>query len=93
MITYLTALLPFIGPMFLFIFFSYGPKLPVTPAVDEVQIAAEKANKDLIAETGASTSGSTSADVIISNADAGKLAVADGAEGLLKNCRVMFVLA
>ena len=40
----------------------------------------------------ASTSGSTSADVIISNADAGKLAVADGAGGLLKNCRVMFVL-
>ena len=41
---------------------------------------------------GASTSGSTSADVIISNEDAGKLAVADGAAGLLKNCRVMFVL-
>ncbi len=40
----------------------------------------------------ASTSGSTSADVIISNADAGKLAVADGAAGLLKNCRVMIVL-
>ena len=40
----------------------------------------------------ASTSGSSSADVIISNADAGKLAVADGAGGLLKNCRVMFVL-
>ena len=41
---------------------------------------------------GASTSGSTSADVIISNADAGRLGVADGAAGLLKNCRVMFVL-
>ena len=41
---------------------------------------------------GASTSGSTSADVIISNADAGKLAVADGAAGLLKNCRIMIVL-
>ena len=41
---------------------------------------------------GASASGSSSADVIISNADAGKLAVADGAGGLLKNCRVMFVL-
>ena len=40
----------------------------------------------------ASASGSTSADVIISNADAGKLSVADGAAGLLKNCRVMFVL-
>ena len=40
----------------------------------------------------ASASGSTSADVIISNADAGRLAVADGAAGLLKNCRVMFVL-
>ena len=40
----------------------------------------------------ASTSGSTSADVIISNTDAGKLAVADGAAGLLKNCRVMIVL-
>ena len=40
----------------------------------------------------ASTSGSSSADVIISNADAGRLAVADGAAGLLKNCRVMFVL-
>jgi len=40
----------------------------------------------------ASTSGSSSADVIISNADAGKLSVADGAAGLLKNCRVMFVL-
>ena len=52
MITYLTAIRPFIGPMFLFIFFSCGPKPPVTPAVDEAQIAAEKANKDLIAETG-----------------------------------------
>jgi hypothetical protein len=41
---------------------------------------------------GASTSGSSSADVIISNTDAGKLAVADGAAGLLKNCRVMIVL-
>ena len=40
----------------------------------------------------ASTSGSTSADVIISNADAGRLAVADRTAGLLKNCRVMFVL-
>jgi len=40
----------------------------------------------------ASASGSTSADVIISNEDAGRLAVADGAAGLLKNCRVMFVL-
>ena len=40
----------------------------------------------------ASASGSSSADVIISNADAGKLAVADGAAGLLKNCRVMIVL-
>ena len=40
----------------------------------------------------ASASGSTSADVIISNADAGRLTVADGAAGLLKNCRVMFVL-
>ena len=40
----------------------------------------------------ASTSGSSSADVIISNADAGKLVVADGAAGLLKNCRVMIVL-
>lgn len=41
---------------------------------------------------GASTSGSSRADVIISNTDAGKLAVADGAAGLLKNCRVMIVL-
>ena len=40
----------------------------------------------------ASSSGSTSADVIISNEDAGRLAVADGAAGLLRNCRVMFVL-
>ena len=40
----------------------------------------------------ASASGSSSADVIISNADAGKLVVADGAAGLLKNCRVMIVL-
>jgi len=40
----------------------------------------------------ASASGSSSADVIISNADAGKLVIADGAAGLLKNCRVMIVL-
>ena len=40
----------------------------------------------------ASASGSSSADVIISNADAGKLVVADSAAGLLKNCRVMIVL-
>ena len=39
-----------------------------------------------------SASGSASADVIISNADAGRLTVADGSAGLLKNCRVMFVL-
>ncbi len=40
----------------------------------------------------ASTSGAASADVVISNADGGKLTVADGSAGLLKNCRVMFVL-
>jgi len=40
----------------------------------------------------ASTSGSAGADVVISNTDAGKLTVADGSAGLLKNCRVMFVL-
>ena len=40
----------------------------------------------------ASASGSASADVIISNADGGKLSVADGSAGILKNCRVMFIL-
>ena len=39
-----------------------------------------------------SASGSASADVIISNADGGALASADATAGLLKNCRVMFVL-
>ena len=39
-----------------------------------------------------SAAGSASADLIISNADAGRLMVADGSAGLLKNCRVMFVL-
>jgi hypothetical protein len=52
MIKYFTALRPFIGPIFLFIFFSCGPKPPVTPAVDEAKLAAEKANKEFIAETG-----------------------------------------
>tara|TARA_Y100001970_G_scaffold117783_1_gene146373 strand:+ start:365 stop:1225 length:861 start_codon:yes stop_codon:yes gene_type:complete len=40
----------------------------------------------------ASASGSASADVVISNADGGKLVVADGSAGILKNCRVMFIL-
>ena len=39
-----------------------------------------------------STSGSASADVIISNADGGALSSADATAGLLKNCRVMFIL-
>jgi len=37
MITYFTALRPFIGPIFLFIFFSCGPKPPVAPIVDEAE--------------------------------------------------------
>jgi len=41
---------------------------------------------------GTSTSGSSAADMVISNADAGKVARADGSAGLLGNCRVMFVL-
>ena len=52
MITYFTAFRPFIGPIILFIFFSCGPKPQVAPTVDEAQLAAEKANKELIAETG-----------------------------------------
>jgi len=52
MIKYFTALRPFIGPIFLFIFFSCGPKPQVAPTVDEAQLAAEKANKELITETG-----------------------------------------
>ena len=39
-----------------------------------------------------STSGASAADMIVSNADAGKIARADGSAGLLANCRVMFVL-
>ena len=39
-----------------------------------------------------SVSGASSADVIISNADAGKIARLDGSAGLLKGCRVMFLL-
>jgi hypothetical protein len=39
-----------------------------------------------------SASGSSSADVIISNTDSGALSTADASAGLLKNCRVMFVL-
>ena len=41
---------------------------------------------------GASASGTASADVIISNTDAGKLASADRSANLLKDCRIMFVL-
>ncbi len=41
---------------------------------------------------GSSVSGSSGADMVISNADAGKVARADGGAGLLGNCRVMFVL-
>jgi hypothetical protein len=41
---------------------------------------------------GSSVSGSSGADLIISNVDAGKVARADGNAGLLGNCRVMFVL-
>ena len=55
MIKYFTALRPFIGSMLLFIFFSCGPKPLVTPSVDEAKLAAEKANKELITETGEST--------------------------------------
>ncbi len=39
-----------------------------------------------------STSGASAADMVVSNADAGKIARADGTAGLLGNCRVMFVL-
>ena len=39
-----------------------------------------------------STSGASAADMIVSNADAGKIARADGTAGLLNNCRVMFIL-
>ena len=41
---------------------------------------------------GTSASGSSATDIVISNADAGKVARADGSAGLLGNCRVMFVL-
>ena len=39
-----------------------------------------------------STSGTSAADMVVSNADAGKIARADGTAGLLGNCRVMFIL-
>ena len=39
-----------------------------------------------------STSGASAADMIVSNADAGKIARADGTAGLFGNCRVMFIL-
>ena len=39
-----------------------------------------------------SVSGSSAADLVVSNVDAGKIARADGSAGLLGNCRVMFVL-
>ena len=39
-----------------------------------------------------STSGASAADMVVSNADAGKIARADGTAGLLGNCRVMFIL-
>ena len=38
------------------------------------------------------TSGTSAADMVVSNADAGKIARADGTAGLLGNCRVMFIL-
>ena len=41
---------------------------------------------------GASASGTAKTDVIISNADAGKLASAGRSAGLLQDCRIMFVL-
>ena len=40
----------------------------------------------------ASASGTASADLVISNVDAGKVSNADNTAGVLKNCRVMFVL-
>ena len=39
-----------------------------------------------------STSGASSADVVVSNADAGKIARVDGTAGLLSSCRVMFLV-
>jgi hypothetical protein len=41
---------------------------------------------------GSSVSGSSAADMVISNVDAGKIIRADGNAGLLGSCRVMFVL-
>ena len=41
---------------------------------------------------GASASGTAKTDVIISNADAGKLVSAGRSAGLLQDCRIMFVL-
>ena len=52
MIKYLATHLLFIGLLVFTIFFSCGPKPQVTPAVDEAKLAAEKANKELITETG-----------------------------------------
>ena len=52
MIKYFTELRLLTGLLVYTIFFSCGPKPPVTPAVDEAKLAAEKANKELITETG-----------------------------------------
>ena len=41
---------------------------------------------------GSSVSGSSAADLVVSNVDASKIARADGSTGILGNCRVMFVL-
>jgi hypothetical protein len=41
---------------------------------------------------GSSVSGSSAADLVVSNVDAGKIARTDGSAGVLGNCRVMFVL-
>jgi len=41
---------------------------------------------------GASTSGSSQADIIISNEDAAKMMRADGSANLLKDCRIIFII-
>ncbi|MBL7014324.1 MAG: hypothetical protein ISR83_07880 [Candidatus Marinimicrobia bacterium] len=62
-----------------------------TKTIDQAKADSRVQGNPLIIR-GASASGSSQADLIISNEDAAKMMRAEGAAGLLKDCRVIFIV-
>jgi hypothetical protein len=62
-----------------------------TKTVDQAKSDARVQGNPLVLR-GASASGSSQTDLIISNEDAAKMMRAEGTSGLLKDCRVIFIV-